>query len=142
MPSCCAIFSNGIAANRVESAKTESGWGGGDGVGSVDQISAHNFGVLNGTQVAVPITVPVNVAGNSAALTVADSGPGVPAELQPRLFQPFSAGDVRGGSGLGLAICHEIVRALGGTISLDNREDHGKVRGLDATVRLPMAENG
>ena len=30
----------------------------------------------------------------------------------------------------------------GGTISLDNREDHGKVRGLDATVRLPMAENG
>lgn len=78
---------------------------------------------------------------NSAALTVADGGPGVPAELQPRLFQPFSAGDVRSGSGLGLAICHEIVRALGGTVTLENRENHGRVTGLDATVRLPLAEN-
>jgi two-component system sensor histidine kinase TctE len=78
---------------------------------------------------------------NSAALTVADSGPGVTAELRTRLFQPFSAGDVRHGSGLGLAICHEIVRALGGTIELDNREAHGQVEGLDATVRLPLADN-
>jgi two-component system, OmpR family, sensor histidine kinase TctE len=78
---------------------------------------------------------------NAAALTVADTGPGLSAELQKRLFQPFSAGDVRGGSGLGLAICHEIVRALGGTITLDNRERHGHIDGLDATVRLPLAEN-
>lgn len=79
---------------------------------------------------------------NCAALTVADSGPGIPAELQARLFQPFSAGDVRSGSGLGLAICQEIVRALDGTISLENRDGHGHVEGLDATVRLPLAENG
>jgi two-component system sensor histidine kinase TctE len=78
---------------------------------------------------------------NAAALTVADTGPGIPAELQPRLFQPFSAADVRSGSGLGLAICHEIVRALGGTINLENRENHQHVDGLDATARLPLAEN-
>ena len=78
----------------------------------------------------------------TAALVVADSGPGIAAELQPRLFQPFSAGDVRSGSGLGLAICHEIARALGGSIHLENRERQGHVQGLDATVRLPLAENG
>jgi two-component system sensor histidine kinase TctE len=88
------------------------------------------------------LTVQVVTDARAAALVVADSGPGIAAELQPRLFQPFSAGDVRSGSGLGLAISHEIVRALGGAILLENREKHGQVHGLDATVRLPLAENG
>jgi two-component system, OmpR family, sensor histidine kinase TctE len=87
------------------------------------------------------LSVQVVTDATSAALTISDSGPGISAELQGRLFQPFSAGDARGGSGLGLAICHEIVRALGGTIGLENREAHGHVEGLDTTVRLPLAEN-
>jgi len=87
------------------------------------------------------LAVRVLADRTAAALIVSDSGPGIPAELAPRLFQPFSAADVRSGSGLGLAICHEIVRALGGTIELANREVHGRVTGLDATVRLPLAEN-
>ena len=88
-----------------------------------------------------PLSVRMIADANSVALTLADSGPGIPAELRPRLFQPFSPGNARSGSGLGLAICHEIVRALGGTISLDNREAHGRIEGLDTTVRLPLAEN-
>jgi two-component system sensor histidine kinase TctE len=87
------------------------------------------------------LAVRVLADGRTAALTVADSGPGIPAELQARLFQPFSPGNPASGSGLGLAICHEIVRALGGTITLENREARGRVQGLDATVRLPLAEN-
>jgi two-component system, OmpR family, sensor histidine kinase TctE len=87
------------------------------------------------------LSVRVLADAQAAALVVSDSGPGIPAELQPRLFQPFSAGDVRSGSGLGLAICHEIVRALGGTIQLENREKDHRTAGLDATVRLPLAEN-
>jgi two-component system sensor histidine kinase TctE len=74
-----------------------------------------------------------------AALIISDSGPGISSDLRERLFQPFSAGEQRSGSGLGLAICHEIVLALGGGISLDNRANHGRVVGLDATVRLPLA---
>jgi two-component system sensor histidine kinase TctE len=85
------------------------------------------------------LSVRVAPDGQTTALTVADSGPGITPELAARLFQPFSAGDVRHGSGLGLAICREIASALGGTITLDNRLDHGRVSGLDATVRLPMA---
>ena len=76
-----------------------------------------------------------------AALTVADSGPGIGADLQTRLFQPFSAGSMHSGSGLGLLICREIAQALGGSITLENRELHGKVIGLDATVRLPLVQN-
>jgi len=87
------------------------------------------------------LSVRVVCDANSVALTIADSGPGIPAELRTRLFQPFSPGNARSGSGLGLAICHEIVRALGGTITLENRETHGHIDGLDATVRLPLAQN-
>jgi two-component system sensor histidine kinase TctE len=87
------------------------------------------------------LSVRVIADANSVALTLADSGPGIPAELRTRLFQPFSPGNARSGSGLGLAICHEIVGALGGTIHLDNREAHGRIEGLDTTVRLPLAQN-
>ncbi|HEY0824736.1 MAG TPA: sensor histidine kinase [Ramlibacter sp.] len=87
------------------------------------------------------LSVRVLTDGNTAALVVSDTGPGIPAELQSRLFQPFSSGDVRSGSGLGLAICMEIVRALGGTIELENREKDRRTAGLDATVRLPLAQN-
>ena len=73
-----------------------------------------------------------------AVLRISDSGPGISNELRERLFQPFSAVEAHSGSGLGLAICREIVLALGGSISLDQREENGQVVGLDATVRLPL----
>ena len=77
----------------------------------------------------------------AAQLTVSDSGPGISEELASRLFQPFSAGDVRAGSGLGLAICQQIVQALGGSIALRNRLDAtGRITGLDAHVNLPRIE--
>ena len=54
-------------------------------------------------------------------LSIADNGRGVPSELVPRLFDPFSRGANANstGSGLGLAICRRIVEALGGTISYE-----------------------
>ena len=84
------------------------------------------------------LSVRVLTSSNYAALTISDSGPGISHELSSRLYQPFSAGNVRQGSGLGLAICREIAVALGGSISLDNRIIHGKITGLDAIVRLPL----
>ncbi|WP_369663065.1 sensor histidine kinase [Variovorax sp. V116] len=87
------------------------------------------------------LLVMVRSDGPEAVLTVRDQGPGIAAELRQRLFAPFSAGDTACGSGLGLAICREIVLALGGRISLDNRsaqENSAQVIGLDAVVRLPL----
>lgn len=88
-----------------------------------------------GTELAVTL----HREDGEAVLTLADAGPGIDEELAARLFQPFSAGDVRTGSGLGLAICQEIVHALGGSIALANRQADGRVLGLDAVVRLPLA---
>ena len=85
------------------------------------------------------LTVDLRTDGRHAALTIADQGPGIDAELATRLFQPFSAGDIRTGSGLGLAICQEIVQALGGSITLTNRQQGGRTAGLDAVVRVPLA---
>lgn len=89
-----------------------------------------------GTELAVTL----HREDGEAVLTLADAGPGIDDELAARLFQPFSAGDVRTGSGLGLAICQEIVHALGGNITLANRHADGRVLGLDAVVRLPLAD--
>ncbi|ROR47996.1 sensor histidine kinase N-terminal domain-containing protein [Diaphorobacter sp. C33] len=89
-----------------------------------------------GTELAVTL----HREDGEAVLTLADAGPGIDDELAARLFQPFSAGDVRTGSGLGLAICQEIVHALGGSITLANRQADGRVLGLDAVVRLPLAD--
>jgi len=99
----------------------------------------HN--AIRHTPAGGPLSVQLVRDANSVALTLTDSGPGIPAELHARLFQPFSAGNARTGSGLGLAICHEIVSALGGTIGLENRVAHGHIEGLDTTVRLPLADN-
>ncbi|MCX7278975.1 MAG: sensor histidine kinase N-terminal domain-containing protein [Burkholderiales bacterium] len=84
------------------------------------------------------LEVQLSLEGRHAQLRIADSGPGISPELARRLYQPFSAGDVHHGSGMGLSICQEIVHALGGTISLQNRSRQGQHDGLDACVRLPL----
>lgn len=61
--------------------------------------------------------------GGGAVLTVTDDGPGIPADLQPEIFERFARGDSsrsrRGGStGLGLAIVAAVVKAHGGSITV------------------------
>ena len=87
------------------------------------------------------LVVRVDALDGHAVLTVSDRGPGIDGELRQRLFQPFSAGNARTGSGLGLAICREIVAALGGDIELNNRDQLAFAAGLDAVVRLPLANS-
>ncbi|MDP3085742.1 MAG: HAMP domain-containing sensor histidine kinase, partial [Rubrivivax sp.] len=98
-----------------------------------------------GSHLSVSLSLRPSADGNSAVLSIADSGPGIAGELRQRFFQPFSTGaadgNPHGGSGLGLAICREIVLSLGGQIALDNRQRDGVTVGLDASVRLPIADN-
>ncbi len=59
------------------------------------------------------------VVGANRTIDVVDEGPGVPAALQPRLFEPFSRGSSDAdGCGLGLHLTREILRAHGGEVSL------------------------
>jgi signal transduction histidine kinase len=68
------------------------------------------------------ITVNATTRPDGAVtLSIIDDGEGVPVQLVPNLFNPFSR-DVAAhgsGSGLGLAICRQITNALGGTITYD-----------------------
>jgi signal transduction histidine kinase len=75
----------------------------------------------------------------ACVISITDTGPGVPADLRPVIFERFSRGDASrsrktGGSGLGLAICAAIVAAHKGTISFD--DEH--VGGTRIVVRLPV----
>ena len=68
----------------------------------------------------------LSVEGESAVLTLADNGPGIPAGVAPDIFTPFVMGDAsRGGtgSGLGLSIAKRIVETHGGSIRLGNSSD-------------------
>ena len=58
------------------------------------------------------------------ALTVSDTGPGIPRELRERVFEPFYSGKANG-SGLGLTIAERIVAAHGGRIEIDSEPGHG-----------------
>ena len=66
--------------------------------------------------------------GGSVQVSVADNGPGIPADHQTRIFQKFvqlDADGKAGGSGLGLAICREVIRASGGTIWVESEPGEG-----------------
>ncbi|HDT4958852.1 TPA: transporter substrate-binding domain-containing protein [Enterobacter kobei] len=70
-------------------------------------------------------------------IEVFDSGIGISADDQPKLFQPYSQldeGKKHGGTGLGLVISAELTRMLGGTLTL-NSTLH---KGTSITVSLPV----
>lgn len=74
-----------------------------------------------------------------AVLRVSDTGPGIPADELPRVFERFfrGRGALAGGSGIGLTVVNELVRAHGGEVTAAS--DVGK--GTNFTVRLPLASS-
>ena len=72
-----------------------------------------------------------DVSREQVLFEVCDTGPGVPADVMPTLFDPFrkqapSAGGRRFSStGLGLAICRKLLRNMGGELQLDSVPGQG-----------------
>lgn len=62
------------------------------------------------------VTVRVSPAAGGAAFDVQDTGPGIPSEQLPIVFDRFVTSADAGGTGLGLAIAKRLVEAHGGTI--------------------------
>lgn len=87
-----------------------------------------------------PVTVSAARRDGALHLTVADTGPGIPAEDATRIFERFARGDsgratTTGGAGLGLAITRWIVELHGGSIRVDRPGEPGG----RLTVELSMA---
>lgn len=83
-----------------------------------------------GGHIVVRLDAPVD---GQARLHVLDDGPGIPAALLARMFDPF-CGDKAQGMGLGLSICRSIVVSHHGTLSARNRPEGGAC----LSVHLPI----
>ena len=84
------------------------------------------------------ITIRTLREGDSALVEVADTGPGIPPELQSRIFEPFvTTKEVGKGTGLGLDTVWRTVRDHGGDIHLDSKPGDTRFQ-----VRLPIVRRG
>ncbi len=74
-------------------------------------------------------------SGRCARLQIADNGPGFPAELLPRIFEPYVTTKARG-TGLGLPIVKKIVEEHSGSIEISNAPEGG----ARIDIRLPLVK--
>jgi len=93
--------------------------------------------------VAIFLTWEDGAAGSRLRVAVKDSGPGIPPEVLPRLFQNFVQADASvarrfGGTGLGLAISKGLCEAMGGEISV--RSELGQGATFEFSLPLAAAE--
>jgi signal transduction histidine kinase len=111
---------------------------------SPDELHRLVLNLIQNSLVHTPTGTAVDVRarreGDQVAIEVADEGPGIPAELRPRIFDRFVRGSgdrsSNGGSGLGLSIVRAVAEAAGGTVELTD-SDAGGAR---FTVRIPAAD--
>jgi two-component system NtrC family sensor kinase len=107
-----------------------------------DRIAQVVYNIAANARDAMPrggtFTVATRQVGEWIELVFADTGPGVPKELQDRIFEPFFTKDKREGAGLGLAIARRIVEEHGGELRLEGHCDQGAV----FVVSLPLKNVG
>jgi len=91
------------------------------------------------------VTVSARRRGSRCEVRVADTGPGIPAEHLPHVFERFyrvdparSRGD--GGTGIGLAIARSVVEAHGGRIWAESQVGEGSVFAFDLPLAGPPLE--
>jgi signal transduction histidine kinase len=99
--------------------------------------------VSNAAKYGGHAAVVVEDAPSELVIRVQDEGPGIPAELLERVFEPFfrlesSRNADTGGVGLGLSIARDIAQSHGGSLVLTNRS----LRGLEAILKLPRNVQG
>lgn len=72
--------------------------------------------------------------GEDLYISVIDSGPGIPPEIEERLFEPYFSTKTNG-TGLGLAISQSLAREMDGELRIRNRSG---TSGVEATLKLPL----
>jgi two-component system sensor histidine kinase BaeS len=73
------------------------------------------------------VSLTLTTSANEVVVAVADTGPGIPADEQERIFRPFWSGHGGhgGGTGLGLTIASELAAALGGRLTVESKPGQG-----------------
>jgi len=99
-----------------------------------DSLSNLVLNALQATPVGGRVTVVVSSEANQLLLQVTDSGSGVPAELEKRIWEPFFTTKQRG-TGLGLAIVRKRMQEAGGTARLASTSNG---TGAKFELRLPV----
>lgn len=82
------------------------------------------------------VVVETRVETDTVVVAVEDSGPGIPAEIRPRIFDPFFTGGENDGVGLGLSIAAQIAIAHSGRLALAD----GALGGARFELRLPAEQ--
>jgi len=80
------------------------------------------------------LSIYARMDGDDLLIGVSDTGPGIPEEIQGRMFQSFVTAGKQGGTGLGLAIVKKIVQEHKGTVDV-----RSSPRGATFELRLPQA---
>lgn len=76
-----------------------------------------------------------DTSGHKLRIKVTDTGMGIPAEMQQKLFQPFErlgreTGDIEG-TGIGLTVTRQVIELLGGTVGFESEEGKGSTFWID-----------
>ena len=79
------------------------------------------------------LTITAERQGDEIVFQISDTGLGIPAEILPRLFEPFVTHGKANGTGLGMAIAKSVVEAHGGKISVTSEVGHGTT----VEIRVP-----
>ena len=96
----------------------------------------HALGTISGQRI-LRISTWYDGAAERAYLSVSDNGPGVPAEIRARIFDPFYTTKPSGeGTGIGLALCSSLVRSYAGGISVSDTPNGGAT----FTIELPLSD--
>ena len=136
-----ALIGRGVTLATTAAAGTPLIWGDADRLEQALQNVAAN--AIRHTPDGGTVALHAEPAGNRVRLTVTDSGPGIPAEHLPHIFDRFYKADasragsgVESGSGLGLSIVRVIVARHGGEVSAANAPGGGAV----FTLIIPAAD--
>jgi signal transduction histidine kinase/putative methionine-R-sulfoxide reductase with GAF domain len=81
------------------------------------------------------LTIAARLDGGDLIIAVRDTGPGIPEQIEGRLFQSFVTAGKQGGTGLGLAIVKKIADEHGGSVSVKSSP-----RGTEFVLRLPQQD--
>lgn len=94
--------------------------------------------VDNALKFAGAAELQVSREGGTTIIRVLDNGPGIPGDELEEVLKPFyrvegSRNRSTGGTGLGLAIAHQLIQAMGGRLTLSNREQGGLCAQIELT---------